>query len=57
MVLGSLAFMSNSIKFSRHQQDTDLALAAAQSGLNDLLAQFRGDPAYLDGIADPSDAY
>jgi hypothetical protein len=57
MVLGSLAFMSNSIKFSRHQQDTDLALAAAQSGLNDLLAQLRGDPAYLDGIAAPTDAY
>ncbi|MDR2253184.1 MAG: hypothetical protein LBD97_04870 [Bifidobacteriaceae bacterium] len=56
-VLGTFAFLSQSIKYSRHQQDTDLALAAAQSGLSDLLAQLRGDPTYLSEVSDPSDPY
>jgi hypothetical protein len=57
VVLGSLALISNSTKHSRHQQDTDLALAAAKAGLNDLLTMLRGDPSYLDGITGPKDAY
>lgn len=51
VVLGSAAFLSSSTKFSRYEQDSDLALAAAQSGMNDLLAQLRADSNYLDTVA------
>jgi hypothetical protein len=57
VVLGSMALISNSTKHSRHQQDSDLALAAAKSGLNDLLTMLRGDPSYLDGITGPTSPY
>jgi hypothetical protein len=57
MVLGSLSLIANSTKHSRHQQDTDLALAAAESGVNDLLTLLRGDPSYLNAISAPADAY
>jgi Tfp pilus assembly protein PilX len=37
VALGSLAFVSNSTKYSRFEQDVDLALAAAEAGIADLL--------------------
>ncbi|MDR2382033.1 MAG: hypothetical protein LBE08_12870 [Bifidobacteriaceae bacterium] len=57
MILGSLAMISSSTKHSRHQQDSDLALAAAESGLNALLARLRGDPSHVSGITDPTSEY
>ncbi|MDR1186260.1 MAG: hypothetical protein LBK95_02185 [Bifidobacteriaceae bacterium] len=51
MVLGSLAYLSASTKYSRHEQDSDRALAAARSGVADLLARLRLDPIYLDAMA------
>jgi hypothetical protein len=57
VVLGSMALITNSVKHSRHQQDADLALSAAKSGLNDLLTLLRGNPSYLEGIQGPTDAY
>jgi Tfp pilus assembly protein PilX len=57
VVLATLALATNSIKHSRRSQDTDLALAAARSGLNDLLAQLRGDPSYLEAITGPDAPY
>jgi hypothetical protein len=50
MVLGSLSFVSASTKYSRSAQDVDLALEAAESGVNDLLAQLRVDPNYIDHV-------
>ncbi|MDR2253345.1 MAG: hypothetical protein LBD97_05715 [Bifidobacteriaceae bacterium] len=47
VVLGSLAYLSASTKYSRYEQDNDLALAAAQSGLNDLLSRLRSNSEYL----------
>jgi Tfp pilus assembly protein PilX len=47
MVLGSVAYVSASTKASRNQQDSELALAAAQSGLNELMANLRVNPTYL----------
>ncbi|MDR1188354.1 MAG: hypothetical protein LBK95_13020 [Bifidobacteriaceae bacterium] len=55
VVLGSLAYLSASTKYSRAEQDTDLALTAARSGLNDLLLRLRTDPAYLDDVASKKD--
>lgn len=51
VVLGSAAFLSSSTKFSRYEQDSDLAQAAAQSGLNELLALLRTDASLLEDIA------
>jgi Tfp pilus assembly protein PilX len=50
VVLGSAAFLSSSTKFSRYEQDSDLAFSAAQSGLNDLLTRLRADPAFLETL-------
>ncbi|MDR0627452.1 MAG: hypothetical protein LBG11_09405, partial [Bifidobacteriaceae bacterium] len=47
VILGSLAYLTASTKYSRYEQDNDLALAAAQSGLNDLLSRLRAQPNYL----------
>ena len=47
VVLGSLAYLTASTKYSRYEQDNDLALAAAKSGLNDLLSILRAEPKYL----------
>ncbi|MDR1441355.1 MAG: hypothetical protein LBJ02_03045 [Bifidobacteriaceae bacterium] len=55
MVLGSLSFLSASTKYSRSAQDVDLALEAAESGVNDLLAQLRVDPNYVDQVAAKKD--
>jgi hypothetical protein len=55
MVLGSLAYAGASTRASRYQQDVDLALAAAESGLNDLTSHLRLDPSYLDNVADKAD--
>ncbi|MDR2454299.1 MAG: hypothetical protein LBD51_07125 [Bifidobacteriaceae bacterium] len=57
MILGSLALISNSTKHSRHQQDTELALAAAESGLNALLSRLRGDPSHVSGVTDKDAEY
>jgi hypothetical protein len=51
VMLGSLSFISASTKYSRSAQDVDLALEAAESGVNDLLAQLRVDPNYVDYVA------
>lgn len=51
IVLGSLAYLAASTKASRFEQDNDLALAAAQSGVNDLLARLRENPDYLNEVA------
>ncbi|MDR1633490.1 MAG: hypothetical protein LBS27_00890 [Bifidobacteriaceae bacterium] len=55
VVLGSLAYLSASTKSSRFEQDTDLALAAAQSGVNDLLSRLRENPDYLAEVAATKD--
>jgi hypothetical protein len=57
MVLGSMALISNSTKHSRHSQDSDMALAAAESGMNALLALLRMDPTYLESVDGPDDDY
>ncbi|MDR1293539.1 MAG: hypothetical protein LBK59_01060, partial [Bifidobacteriaceae bacterium] len=51
VVLGSLAFLSQSTKYSRFEQDTDLALAAAEAGIADVLTELRIDPEYMEKIA------
>ncbi|MDR0627493.1 MAG: hypothetical protein LBG11_09620 [Bifidobacteriaceae bacterium] len=56
-MLGSLVYLTASTKYSRVEQDSDRALAAAESGLNDLLARLRLDPGYLeDMVAKAGDA-
>ncbi|MDR3359819.1 MAG: hypothetical protein LBO20_04055, partial [Bifidobacteriaceae bacterium] len=57
VVLGSVAFLSSSTKFSRYEQDSELALAAAESGLNELLGLLRTDPNYLtvEAVAEDND--
>jgi Tfp pilus assembly protein PilX len=55
VVLGSLAYLTASTKYSRYEQDTDLALAAAQSGVSDLLSRLRADPDYLSDVAGTKD--
>lgn len=51
VLLGGVAYLSSSTKYSRFDQDNDLALAAAQSGLNDLLSRLRAEDTYLDNVA------
>ncbi|MDR2114697.1 MAG: hypothetical protein LBO75_05400 [Bifidobacteriaceae bacterium] len=51
VVLGSAASLSAATKSSRLEQDTDLALAAAQSALNDLLTRLRIDGGFLEDVA------
>ncbi|MDR1188755.1 MAG: hypothetical protein LBK95_15125 [Bifidobacteriaceae bacterium] len=55
VVLGSLAFLVNSTKYSRFEQDVDLALAAAEAGIADLLTELRIDPEYFETIAATKD--
>ncbi|MDR1441782.1 MAG: hypothetical protein LBJ02_05245 [Bifidobacteriaceae bacterium] len=55
VVLGSLAYLRASTKYSRYEQDNDLALAAAQSGLNDLLGRLRADSNYLGNVGGTKD--
>ncbi|MDR1441356.1 MAG: hypothetical protein LBJ02_03050 [Bifidobacteriaceae bacterium] len=50
ITLGSLGLMSASTKYSRYDQDSELALAAAQSGISDILTELRVDPTYLDSV-------
>lgn len=52
VVLGSLAYLSSSTKYSRYEQDNDLALAAAQSGISELLSRLRTNPDYLTNVYD-----
>ncbi|MDR1427440.1 MAG: DinB family protein [Bifidobacteriaceae bacterium] len=57
MVMVTLTYVTGSVKYSRYEQDAERALAAAESGVNDLLTEFRVDPTYLAHIdatkADP----
>jgi hypothetical protein len=55
VVLGSAAFLSASTKYSRYEQDSDRAQAAAQSGVNMLLAELRANPNYLAGLEGSGD--
>ncbi|MDR1441021.1 MAG: hypothetical protein LBJ02_01285 [Bifidobacteriaceae bacterium] len=50
ITLGSLGLMSASTKYSRYDQDSELALSAAQSGISDILTELRVDPTYLDSV-------
>jgi hypothetical protein len=50
-MLASLVYLSASTKYSRQEQDSDRAMAAAESGLGDLLARLRLDPGYLENLA------
>ncbi|MDR1295745.1 MAG: hypothetical protein LBK59_12485 [Bifidobacteriaceae bacterium] len=54
VLLGGAAYLASSTKYSRYDQDNDLALAAAQSGLSDLLGRLRSDSDYLTNV-DPTD--
>jgi hypothetical protein len=51
VLLGGVAYLASSTKYSRYDQDNDLALAAAQSGLSDLLSRVRADDDYLSNVA------
>jgi hypothetical protein len=50
VVAGTLAFLSNSTKYSRFEQDVELALKAAEAGIADLLTELRVDPEYFENI-------
>lgn len=58
LLLGSLAYLQHSVRFSRLEQDGTAADAAAQSGIHDFLTRLRLDGDYLDRAdpaADPSE--
>ncbi|MDR0594345.1 MAG: hypothetical protein LBG60_14070, partial [Bifidobacteriaceae bacterium] len=55
VLLGSVSFLGQQVKYSRHQQDSDLALAAAEAGVADILTELRIDPEYLDSISSTKD--
>lgn len=55
LLLGSLGYLSANVRFSRQEQDSTAAEAAAQSGIHDFLTRLRLDGAYLD-LADPASA-
>ncbi|MDR0626332.1 MAG: hypothetical protein LBG11_03585 [Bifidobacteriaceae bacterium] len=50
VLAGSLSFLSASTKYSRFEQDVDLALKAAEAGVADLLTELRVDGDYFENI-------
>ncbi|MDR3107932.1 MAG: pilus assembly PilX N-terminal domain-containing protein [Bifidobacteriaceae bacterium] len=55
VVLGTLGFVGASTKHARYEQDTNLALTAAEAGVSDILTELRIDPDYLEKIAASKD--
>lgn len=53
LLLGTLTYLTASVRFSRLEQDSTAAEAAAQSGIHDFLTRLRLDGDYLDH-ADPA---
>ncbi|MDR1441359.1 MAG: hypothetical protein LBJ02_03065 [Bifidobacteriaceae bacterium] len=56
VAIGSLTFLTASTKYSRYDQDVELATAAALSGVADLLTELRVDPGYLTHIEETKTA-
>ncbi|MDR2381681.1 MAG: hypothetical protein LBE08_11015 [Bifidobacteriaceae bacterium] len=50
VLIGSLGFVSHSTKFSRYEQDAELAQTAAEAGLNDILSELRADAEYFENL-------